>query len=248
MKSPGTPSTSCQGQRFRTWPGPRAGRRRADIRDIGRESTRPGADTVEDTEEIARIAPVIAGLTPETSTPISIDTPKAAVAEAALQAGAKIVNDVSGRTYDPNLARPVAEKGVPMCLTHAKGEPKTMSDDPRHGNVLLDVYDALAAEIDRTTIIIAPDITSGKSLEQNLTLLRDVSLFHGLGCPILPGVSRKRFIGVIGTAPNPADRVPGSIAVALAALAQGVQMLRVHDIVKTKQAFRLHLAVTSEGN
>jgi len=226
----------------------------ADILDIGGESTRPGADTVPDAIEIARIAPVIAGLARETDTPVSIDTRKSAVAEAALSAGARIVNDVSALTYDPGLAGVVASSRTPICLMHAKGEPKTMADDPRYEDVLLDVYDALAARIaaataagiDPKNILIDPGIGFGKTLGHNLVLLRNLSLFHSLGCPILLGVSRKRFIGVIGNAPNPADRLAGSLAMALAALAQGVQILRVHDIVETKQALRLHLAVASE--
>ncbi|MEL6521367.1 MAG: dihydropteroate synthase [Pseudomonadota bacterium] len=224
-----------------------------DILDIGGESTRPGAETVPIDVEIARTAPVIraireAGLT----IPISIDTRKALVAAAALDAGATIVNDVSALTFDPNLVRVCAERGVPVILMHAQGTPQTMQADPRYDDVLLDVYDhlarridfACAAGIDADRIAVDPGIGFGKTLDHNLALLRGMSLFHGLGCPILLGTSRKGFIGRLGNARNPADRAPGSIATALHAVAQGVQILRVHDTVATRQALNLWQALT----
>ena len=224
----------------------------ADILDIGGESTRPGASEVPIAEEIERTAPVIEILARDIETPISIDTRKAEVARMALGAGARIVNDVSGLSFDSNLAGLAAEADVPVVLMHSLGSPENMQDDPRYNDVLLDVYDALAARIEtalaagicRSRIVIDPGIGFGKTLEHNLALLARLSLFHGLGCALLLGVSRKRFIGTIGNAPNPVDRVPGSLAAALAALRQGVQILRVHDIVATKQALALYLAAT----
>lgn len=220
----------------------------AAILDIGGESTRPGAQTVPAEEEIARTAPVIrdmraAGVT----APISIDTRKAAVAEAALDAGATVVNDVSGFTYDADLAPLCAARGVPVCVMHAQGDPQTMQDDPRYDDVLLDVYDFLAARIAaleamgiaRDKIIADPGIGFGKTLAHNLALLNRISLFHSLGVPILLGASRKRFIGTLGHAPEAAARAPGSIAVALAALAQGVQIIRAHDVAEHAQAIAL---------
>ncbi|MCF3974073.1 dihydropteroate synthase [Paracoccus salsus] len=221
----------------------------ADILDIGGESTRPGADEVPEQEEIDRIRPVIRALADRIG--ISVDTRKATVARAALADGAAMVNDVSGFDFDAALATVVAASGVPVCLMHAQGLPATMQDDPRYDDVLLDIYDALeariaraeAAGIGRPRIVIDPGIGFGKSLAHNLTILRRISLYHGLGCPILLGVSRKRFIGTVGGAERPADRVPGSLALTLAAVAQGVQIHRVHDVAEIAQGLRLWQAV-----
>ncbi|MDJ0820665.1 MAG: dihydropteroate synthase [Paracoccaceae bacterium] len=223
----------------------------ATLIDVGGESTRPGADTVPIEAEIARVEPVIAAIRHELQVPVSIDTRKAAVAKPAVAAGARLVNDVSGFTHDATLAPYCAKADLPVCVMHAQGDPQTMQDNPRYDDVLLDVYDFLAAQvamleahgIPRARIIIDPGIGFGKTLAHNLTLLNGVSLFHGLGCPILLGASRKGFIGKIGKAPDAQDRTPGSIAVALAALAQGVQILRVHDVAETAQAIALWQAV-----
>ncbi len=219
----------------------------ADMIDVGGESTRPGAETVPEAEEIRRTAPVIAALRGQSAVPVSIDTRKAAVAAAALDAGAGLVNDVAGLTYDPDLAPLCAARQVPVCVMHAQGDPATMQDAPVYDDVLLDVYDYLAGRIaalerqgiPRDRILVDPGIGFGKTRAHNLALLAGLALFHGLGCGILLGVSRKRFIGDIGGAPEPQARAPGSIAVGLAALAQGVQMLRVHDVAETAQALRL---------
>lgn len=225
---------------------------RADVIDIGGESTRPGAAEVSETEEVARTEPVIRALRDAGfALPISIDTRKAAVARAALAAGADLVNDVAALTYDPALAGVVAGLGVPVCLMHAQGTPATMQNDPRYDDVLLDVYDALAAHvaaaeaagIARARIIVDPGIGFGKTAAHNLALIRGLSLFHGLGLPILLGASRKRFIGTIGGAGRPEDRAPGGIAVTLAGAQQGVQLHRVHDMAQTRQALALWQAV-----
>lgn len=225
----------------------------ADILDIGGESTRPGAVDVEITEEIQRTAPVIQAIRGSSSVPISIDTRKSQVAAEALKAGANLVNDVAAFSYDPDLAGVVSQTGAPVCLMHAQGDPATMQKDPQYDNVLLDVYDYLerkvceaeAAGIPRSHIMVDPGIGFGKTLEHNLTLLKGLSLFHAIGCPILLGASRKRFIGTLGNAPEAQDRAPGSVAVALAGVSQGVQMVRVHDVKETAQALALHMAVTS---
>ena len=225
----------------------------ADIVDVGGESTRPGAQDVPEEEEIRRIAPVIAALRRDCGTAISIDTRKAAVARAAHEAGASLVNDVSGLRFDPAMAPFCAGQSLPVCVMHAQGNPETMQADPRYDNVLLDVYDFLDARIrtlgktgiPRSRIIVDPGIGFGKTLRHNLELIENISLFHGLGCPILLGASRKRFIGEIGGAPDARDRVAGSVAVALAAVAQGVQALRVHDVGETAQALRLWRAATA---
>ncbi|MTD99160.1 dihydropteroate synthase [Paracoccus sp. YIM 132242] len=220
-----------------------------DLLDIGGESTRPGAAEVPVADEIARIVPAIRALSG--SAPVSVDTRKAPVAQAALEAGAAMVNDVSGFDFDPALAPLVAERQVPVCLMHAQGLPATMQDDPRYDDVLLDVYDALdarirraeAAGIPRARIVVDPGIGFGKTQAHNLAILRRISLYHGLGCAILLGVSRKRFIGTIGGADNPADRAPGTLALTLAAVAQGVQVHRVHDVRGLVQGLRLWQAV-----
>ncbi|MVO16711.1 dihydropteroate synthase [Parasedimentitalea huanghaiensis] len=223
----------------------------ADLIDIGGESTRPGAVLVPESEEITRTAPVIRALREVSDVPISIDTRKSGVAAATLEAGANLVNDVSGFTFDPELGPVAAAAGVPVCVMHAQGDPATMQQDPSYENVLLDVYDFLSAQIERLEaigvlrdqIVIDPGIGFGKTLEHNQALLQGIALFHGLGCPILLGVSRKGFIGTIGKEPQATARAPGSIAVGLAALAQGVQFLRVHDVAATAQAIRLWQAV-----
>ncbi len=222
----------------------------ADILDIGGESTRPGAVLVDVAEETARTAPVIAAIRAAgITTPISIDTRKAAVARAA---GADIVNDVSALTFDTGMAAVVAAATCPVILMHAQGTPQTMQANPQYDDVVLDVYDwlsaridaAVSAGIDRSRIAIDPGIGFGKTARHNLALLQRMSMFHGLGCVVLLGASRKRFIGTIGGADDAQARLPGSIAVALAGIAQGVQMIRVHDVGETRQAMRLWFAVT----
>ncbi len=228
----------------------------ADVLDIGGESTRPGAAEVEVAEEVARTAPVIAALREGgLGCPISIDTRKADVARAALAAGAGIVNDVAAMGFDPEMASVVAGSGAPIILMHSVGTPATMQDDPRYEDVLLDVYDFLkariaaaeAAGIARDRIMVDPGIGFGKTAEHNLALIRRLSLFHDLGVPVLLGASRKRFIGVIGRESVAERRVAGSLAVALAGVAQGAQVLRVHDVAETRQALRLWQAVKGVG-
>ena len=220
----------------------------ADLLDIGGESTRPGAETVAAEEEIRRTAPVIAALRGAgVAAPISIDTRKAAVAEAAVAAGAGLINDVSGFTHDAALAPLAARRHLPVCVMHAQGDPATMQLDPRYDDVLLDVYDFLEGQIGalealgvpRDRILADPGIGFGKTQAHNLALLARIGLFHSLGVPLLLGASRKRFIGTIGGAKGGAARAPGSIGVALAGIAQGVQMLRVHDVAETAQAIAL---------
>lgn len=224
----------------------------ADLLDIGGESTRPGAEPVPEAEERARVIPVIAALRAEGITaPISIDTRNASVAEAAFAAGADLFNDVSALTHDPLSLALAARSQHPVCLMHAKGDPRTMQDAPRYEDVLLDVCADLeariaaaeAAGIPRARLIVDPGIGFGKTVAHNLALIRGLAMLHGLGCALLLGVSRKRFIGQIGGAPNPTDRAPGSIAVALEGLRQGAQLLRVHDVAETRQAAALWSAL-----
>ena len=220
----------------------------ADILDIGGESTRPGATAVDVQEETERVVPVIVGLRAQGyKGQISVDTRKAVVAAAALEAGADIINDVSGFTHDAALADVAVKSAAPVCVMHGPVDPATMHLDPQYDDVLLDVYDFLAAQIamleakgvDRARIIADPGIGFAKTKEHNLALLARLSLFHGLGVPVLLGASRKRFIGAIGNAPLARDRAPGSIAVALAGIANGMQIVRVHDVAQTSQAIAL---------
>lgn len=222
----------------------------ADLLDIGGESTRPGARAVEIADEIARTTPAIAGFAGRV--PVSVDTRKAAVARAGVAAGAVMVNDVSGFDFDPAMASAVADTGVAVCLMHAQGVPETMQDNPRYDDVLLDVYDALAARIARAEvagiprhrIVIDPGIGFGKTGQHNLEILRRISLYHGLGVPVLLGASRKSFVGAVGGGAHAAARDPGSLAVTLAAVAQGVQFHRVHDVAGTRQGLALWREIT----
>ncbi len=218
----------------------------AAIIDIGGESTRPGASAVWEGDEAGRVVPVIRQLAGGGAA-VSVDTRKAAVMEAALAAGARLVNDVSALTFDPRSTEVIATSGVPIILMHHQGAPETMQDNPSYGDVLVEVYDWLgqriaAAEeagIDRGKILVDPGFGFGKSVAHNLELMNGLALFHSLGCPLVVGASRKRTIGALSNE-APADRrLGGSIAFALKAAEQGVQVLRVHDIPETVQALRI---------
>jgi dihydropteroate synthase len=213
------------------------------ILDIGGESTRPGSGGVDLEEECRRVLPVIGGLVGRTQARLSIDTRKAEVMRRAAAAGAHLINDVSALTHDAVALAAAAETGLPVILMHAQGDPRTMQQDPRYDDVVLDVYDMLAARIaaceqagiPRARLIVDPGIGFGKTLAHNLALLGALSIFHALGCPILLGASRKSFIGRL-TGAKADERLPGSLAAALVAAAQGVQILRVHDVAATRQA------------
>lgn len=225
----------------------------AGLIDIGGESTRPGADFVPIEDEIARTAPAIREISGRLDVPTSIDTRKSEVARQALSAGASLINDVSGFTYDPQLADVARAANAPVCVMHAQGDPATMQQNPTYDDVLLDVYDFLETQVERLSdmgiareqIVVDPGIGFGKTLAHNLALLARLSLFHGLGCPVLLGASRKKFIGTIGKASLAQKRIPGSVAVALEGVAQGAQIVRVHDVAETRQALNLWQAVTT---
>jgi dihydropteroate synthase len=224
----------------------------ADILDIGGESTRPGADPVPEAVELDRVLPVIASLrTRGVTAPISIDTRNAAVARAAFAEGADLFNDVSALSHDPASLAAAADGGWPVCLMHAQGDPRTMQDAPAYGDVVLEVTDYLegriaaaeAAGIPRARILVDPGIGFGKTVAHNLALTRNLAVLHGLGCGLLFGASRKRVIGTIGGEQEPARRLPGSISVALEALRQGAQVIRVQDVGDTRQAVALWQAL-----
>lgn len=229
----------------------------AELLDIGGESTRPGAAEVTVEEEIRRTAPLIRALRAEGITaPISIDTRKAAVAEAALDAGADIVNDVTAMRFDAKMAALVAERGAPVCLMHSVADPATMQSHAHYRDVLTEVYDHLLERIEAADragiamdkIITDPGIGFAKNTSHNLELIAGLAAFHGLGLPILLGVSRKRFIGELTGATEARDRVTGSVTVALCGAAAGAQILRVHDAKETRQALSIWQAMagTSE--
>ncbi len=224
----------------------------ADILDIGAESTRPGAAPVSLEEELARLGGVLPALD---GLCWSMDTRKAAVMAAALDAGAAMINDVSALAYDDAAPGLAAARGCPVVLMHAQGTPETMQVAPHYEDALLDVFDWLAdriaaceaAGIARAHIVADPGIGFGKALEHNLSLLRGLTLLHGLGVPLLLGASRKALIGRLaggaGASVAPEQRLPGSLALALHGAACGVQMVRVHDVAETVQALRLWKAV-----
>jgi dihydropteroate synthase len=219
----------------------------AAIIDVGGESTRPGAKPVWEGDEIERAVPVVARLAAG-GTAVSIDTRKAAVMEAALAAGAKMVNDVSALTYDDRSASVLASAGCPVVLMHHQGPPETMQKAPFYdGPVLYAVYDWLAeriaaaeaAGIARARILVDPGFGFGKNVQHNLQLMNGLALLHGLGCPIMLGASRKRTIGALSGEAPPEERLAGSLALALKGAGQGVQLLRVHDVPETVQALRI---------
>lgn len=218
----------------------------AAIIDVGGESTRPGAPVVWEGDEIKRVQPVIERMA-NAGIALSIDTRKAAVMEAALSAGAAMINDVSALLYDDRALSVAAASTAPVVLMHAPSQ----TGDPHKGgdyeDVLFDVYDWLharveavvAAGIDRSRILIDPGIGFGKSLADNLTLINNLSLFHGIGCPILFGASRKRMIGALSKEADVSERLGGSVFLAMKAVEQGAQIVRVHDVAETVQAIHV---------
>ena len=178
---------------------------------------------------------------------VSIDTRKSAVMTAALGAGARLVNDVSALQWDPQSAGVVAAAGAPVVLMHHQGEPGSMQDNPRYADILVEVFhwleariaEAEAAGISRANILVDPGIGFGKNVGHNLELLNGLALFHGLGCPLVLGASRKRFIGALANEAPADQRLPGSLALALKAVEQGAQIVRVHDVPETVQALKI---------
>jgi dihydropteroate synthase len=218
----------------------------AEILDIGGESTRPGAGPVSENEELRRVIPVIKNLAAKVKIPLSIDTVKPAVARAALDAGASIVNDVAANRSDDAMWKIVAESGAGYVCMHAQGGPRTMQKNPVYKNVVRDVgaffrerlgkLEAAGVAADR--VVFDPGIGFGKTPEHNLQLLANLRRFTRLKRPLLLGVSRKSFIGkLLGAALN--ERLPASLACATLAVASGVQIIRVHDVAETVQAVRL---------
>ena len=211
--------------------------------DVGGESTRPGAPAVWEGDELKRVIPAVERLAAMDAA-ISIDTRRPAVMEAALAAGAHVINDVSALRHDPRSLEFAAARGVPVVLMHASGGGDDLHADARYANVLLDVFDwlgerrdtALAAGILPENIILDPGIGFGKSVADNLALMNGLALFHALGHPVLVGASRKRMIGALSNEAPAHRRLGGSLALAIKAMDAGVQLLRVHDVAETVQA------------
>jgi dihydropteroate synthase len=226
-------------------------RQGAAICDVGAESTRPGAVPVPLEEELRRLAPVLS-LVRERGLPLplSVDTSKAPVAAVALEAGAVLVNDVTAGRGDPAMLPLVAERGAALCLMHMRGDPRTMQDDPRYGDVVAEVRDFLAARLEEALaagvreerVLLDPGIGFGKTLEHNLALLAGLPALAALGRPLVVGVSRKGMIGAL-TGRATGDRLAGSLAAALAAVARGAAVVRAHDVRETVDALAVWSAV-----
>ena len=231
----------------------------ADIINVGGESTRPGAQRISPSEQIHRVAPVIRMLRSALDAsfphvPISIDTTLSKVAEAAVEAGAGMINDVSAATEDPQMLRFAADQGLPIVLMHMQGKPGTMQAHPTYADVVTEVREylldrtqaALAAGVDRRRIVLDPGIGFGKTTEHNLTLLRSIDVLVNTDFPVLVGASRKRFIGEFGG--GAADqRLPGTCAVSIHCMLRGVNLLRVHDVAENRQALALIQALSAEN-
>ena len=222
----------------------------ADILDVGGESTRPGAAPVGIEDEIARAVPVVRGLS-DLGAKVSIDTRHASVMEAAIEAGATIINDVTALSHDPDSLDLAVASGLPVILMHMQGDPGTMQDNPQYEDAAQDVFDYLkqrvaeceAAGMDRSRIAIDPGIGFGKTLDHNLDILARLNLYRDFKCPVLLGVSRKTFIGKLGGDAAPKERLGGSLAAVLAAAARGVRLFRVHDVAETRQALTIWQAI-----
>jgi dihydropteroate synthase len=221
----------------------------AEILDVGGESTRPGAEVVAEEEEMRRVVPVIRGLS-DLDCQVSVDTSKAGVAEAALDAGAEIVNDVTALRADPEMAALCAERGATVVLMHMRGDPRTMQDDPRYEDVIAEVKAFLAERLDAASaadiaeerIWLDPGIGFGKTAAHNLELLRRLGELRDLGRPLVVGTSRKSFIGKVdGSAAR--ERLGGTIASSVLAAAEGAEVLRVHDVAEVRQALAVATAI-----
>ena len=222
----------------------------ADILDVGGESTRPGSDSVSEKEEIDRVVPVIRELSEKLTIPLSIDTTKVEVARAALDAGASLVNDISGMTFEPEMASLVAQRNVPVVIMHTADKPKTMQKTFRYDDVIEDVFQyfnerieaARFAGIEKSKIILDPGIGFGKSVEQNFQLIRQLGRFLELGCPLLLGPSRKSFIGAVLDLPVD-DRLEGTLAAVTACVLNGASIVRVHDVRESVRVCRISDAI-----
>jgi dihydropteroate synthase len=227
----------------------------ADLIDIGGQSTRPGAEQVSVEEELRRVLPVVEAVRSRLSVPISVDTTRASVAQAVVNAGADLVNDISGGTFDPDMLQIVAQMQVPIVLMHLRGTPQTMQKLTEYQDLIGEIYEflerqiatAVAAGIERSRLIIDPGIGFAKTAQQNLEILRQLPTFRSLGVPILVGPSRKSFIGRILDQPDPKGRVWGTAATCCSAIAGSADILRVHDVLEMRDVCRVADAIWRSG-
>jgi dihydropteroate synthase len=224
----------------------------ADILDIGGESTRPGSDPVPLEEELRRVVPVVEQLANQTDVPISVDTTKAEVARQSLAAGAAIINDISGLTFDPEMIPLAAETGAGVICMHIQGTPQTMQDNPTYDDVVVDLkiwfqerlQELLSAGIEPGSIVLDPGIGFGKTAEHNLQILSHIREFQDLGYPVLIGHSRKRFLSkLLGR--DVEERLAGTVGVSIALASQAVEIIRLHDVEANRDAISAWKAVTS---
>lgn len=221
----------------------------ADILDIGGQSTRPNADEVSRQEELDRVLPIIEAIRQRFEIPISVDTTRSQVAKAAIAAGADIINDISGAVFDSEMLATAGELGVPIILMHMRGTPKTMQSLTEYDNLVQEICDFLQERIESaiaqgiTQIMIDPGIGFAKKFNQNLEILRQLKAFQSLNCPILVGASRKSFIGQILDQPDPKKRVWGTAAACVSAIANGADVVRVHDVAEMHDACRVADAI-----
>ncbi len=224
----------------------------ADILDLGAESTRPGATPVPAKDQLSRLLPVIQAIRGRSDILLSVDTTDSQVAAAAVSAGAGLINDVSAGRFDPQMLAVAARLGVPVALMHMLGEPGTMQQNPVYTDVVREVKEhlaqrkaaALAAGVAPHRILLDPGIGFGKTIQHNLALLKSLIALRMLGCPILLGTSRKRFIGAVTGVDDPAGRIIGSCATIAWGITNGAEVLRVHDIAETVQTIRMTKAIT----
>jgi dihydropteroate synthase len=223
----------------------------ADIIDIGGESTRPGSEPLSEKEEIERVLPVVQRLRKEISVPLSIDTYKPKVADACLKEGAHLINDITG-LKNPEMRTIIAQHEIPVILMHMKGTPKTMQENPEYHDLLQEITDFFRQQITVAQkehiqqIIIDPGIGFGKTLEHNLQILKHLTMFEELGCPILVGPSRKSFIGKITGLPV-TERLEGTLAAIAISVLNGAHIVRVHDVKECKRAVQVADAIRGAG-
>jgi dihydropteroate synthase len=227
----------------------------ADIIDVGGESTRPGAEPVPEDQELGRVLPVVEALSVKLNIPISVDTYKSRIAERALEAGASIVNDISGLGFDPQMAGVVSREKAGLVLMHIQGRPRHMQENPQYSDVVAEVRQGLAdslksaldSGVAREAVALDPGIGFGKNLEHNLKLLNNLRTLGTLGRPVVVGASRKSFLGKLGAGEKPQERLAGSLATAVLAAGQGAAVLRVHDVAETRQALAVAQATAESG-
>jgi dihydropteroate synthase len=251
-----TPDSFSDGGKFYMWDAAVARAREiisegADILDIGGESSRPGSDPVTEEEESERVIPVIKSVRQFSDIPISVDTTKASIAAKALAAGADIINDISAARFDKEMIPTVVRYGAPIILMHMLGRPKTMQVNPHYDNCVEEIKRFLKERvkycesrgISGEKIIVDPGIGFGKRLKDNLAIINHIGEFKKLGCPVLLGLSRKSFIGMLGGSQEPDKRLGGSIAAAIMAIRNGADIIRAHDVAATIEAIKVLMAI-----